>query len=161
MYTCKECGKKYTRKDSMLRHVRTHMPDRQEEEEPVNKLHRMEDDDSSDTSEVNKMETSYDDIGETSEGDSEEDSKEDVWKDICEIANSDHNGDILQAYIAIVKWYRIFKKDDIHQQVMETVNRYRSGKDDMDFNEALLNAVKKRQHLLLRMEEPTEKSDSE
>ena len=60
-----------------------------------------------------------------------------------------------------MKWYRIFKKDDIHQQVMETVNRYRSGKDDMDFNEALLNAVKKRQHLLLRMEEPTEKSDSE
>ena len=42
MYTCEECGKKYTRKDSMLRHARTHAPDSQEEEEPVNKLNRME-----------------------------------------------------------------------------------------------------------------------
>ena len=85
-----------------------------------------------------------------------------LWEVVQESAEEDFNGNVLDAYIALVSSWRLFKKDVDHQKIMETMQRYREGSDTMDFHEALLKAVNKRKHLIRRKtEEAKEKEEDE
>ena len=88
-----------------------------------------------------------------------EDEDDDVWDVIVREAKTDHEGDILKAYSDVVTRYENLKKDKVHRQVASTFERYRNGADNMDFDEALTNAIERRKDLILRRAEKT--SDSE
>lgn len=79
-----------------------------------------------------------------------EESSEDVWHIIKKLADEDHQGDVVEAYANEIRGYHDLKKDETHQQVMSTYRRYINGKDSMELNEALANAIEKRKHLILQ-----------
>ena len=71
-----------------------------------------------------------------------------IWEVIKKSADRNFDGNALDAYIAFVFSYQLFKNDVDHQKIMTTVRRYQEGRDAMDFKEALLKAVNKRKHLI-------------
>ena len=84
-----------------------------------------------------------------------------IWEVIKRSADKNFNGNVLDAYIAFVLSYRSFKKDVDHQKIMMTVRRYQKGSDAMDFKEALLKAVNKRNDLIKQKVAEVEDSEEE
>ena len=82
-----------------------------------------------------------------------------IWEVIKKSADRNFDGNALDAYIAFVLSYQLFKNDVDHQKIMTTVRRYQEGRDAMDFKEALLKAVNKRKHLI--QQKVAEVEDSE
>ena len=64
-----------------------------------------------------------------------------IWEVVRESAEKDFDGNAVDAYISLVKSWHYFKQDADHRKIMDTLQRYRDGPDEMDFHEALLNAA--------------------
>ena len=71
-----------------------------------------------------------------------------VWEFIVKEANRDYEGDVLEAFKAIVLFQRRLICNIPYQKVLMTL-RKAMGNDDMDFEEALCYATKKREFLIL------------
>ena len=84
-----------------------------------------------------------------------------IWEVVRESAEKDFDGNALEAYISLVRSWRYFKKDADHRKIMETLQRYQDGPDEMDFEEALLKAANKRVHLIERKVEEAKNNETD
>ena len=72
----------------------------------------------------------------------------DAWQFIVKEADNDYEGDVLEAFKAIVLFQRQLICNIPYQKVLMTLRRAMDN-DDMDFEEALCYATKKREFLIL------------
>ena len=63
-------------------------------------------------------------------------------------ANTCYDGDIVSAYIDQVRVSRQLKTDPVHMKVMETMQSLQRRDWNMDFEEALVKAAKRRKHII-------------
>ena len=84
-----------------------------------------------------------------------------IWEVVRDSAEKDFDGNVLDAYVSLVKSWHYFKQDADHRKIMTTLQRYRDGPDEMDFQKALLKAANKRVHLIERKVEEVKNSETE
>ena len=164
MPTCTICDKEFSSTFNLNRHIDT--------------MHEDEDDDIESEEEVEDSvdEGDEDEEGEDEEGDEEDDDEEEgktIWE-----TYSDETGElesladkriyVIKRYIEDVEYYKQFRNDPIHKNIMATKRKFL---DDADENEnlgdyeALRLAITKRQYLIydatnLENEEEEEKEEN-
>lgn len=84
----------------------------------------------------------------------------DVWKGIVRDADLHENGDAITAFKDNVNFAKRLLADETYRKVMTTLKKAQF-EDDMDFDEALTYAIKKRKVLILRAIEEARKAIEE
>ena len=63
-------------------------------------------------------------------------------------------GKLQRLYLHYLKWFRLLKRDPVHEEVMKTLRRFVDEEEGMDYEEAVDAAVERPKFLLNRIFQP-------
>ena len=170
MHYCNECDKSFTSKFDLIQHHSEihkdeasfksllyslgYSTDVQESHSGDNK-HESQSDTDEDMDEESIASTSESDEDDMEDKLNDEDAStpslyplRNAWAMINDDADSCYDGDIVDAYIDQVRVGRQLKTDPVHMKVMETMQSLQRRDSNMDFEEALVKAARRRKHII-------------
>ena len=171
MHYCNECDKSFTTKFDLIRHHSAIHGDEASFKSLLKSLGYstdMQEPHSSDDERRLDTDEEMDEDGIASTSESDEDDEDDIedklndedastpslyplrnaWAMLDDDAGSCYDGDIVSAYIDQVRVSRQLKTDPVHMKVMETMQSLQRRDRNMDFEEALVKAAKRRKHII-------------
>ena len=151
---CNTCGQSFVSSSNRKRHMERRHKDEDEkesmDEEQESGSLKFVDNDNESTDEDSKPTVEQEESSESEDDDEEEEDTVNVWTGIALDAAAHFDGDAVESYIETVLDARRLRNDPVHQKVMSTLKRIRQDEEDMDFDEALAKAVKKRKYVIIK-----------
>ena len=160
-HVCNHCGRVFTRKFNLTQHINRKKPCTNESRGKDNLIFSgtgfnvdpIVDDivNAGNHSETESMISDTASISSEEEDELEDEESEEnkeVWLGIAEEAK-DYNGDMLEAFKAVVLYTRKLRRNPTYEKIMETCRKAKD-EDGMSFNEALNYAIEKRKYIILK-----------